>query len=466
MAFRTASLPSLIRAAALAAPLLLLPPLAPQAQTTTVPESREQLRLSFAPVVKRVAPAVVNIRTRSQQQGLYGDPFYRRFFGEEDARQERRSVGSGVIMRADGIVLTNHHVIKDATAIEVILADKRTFEAKVLVSDQRTDLAVLRIDPKGEKLPFLELRNSDEVEVGDFVLAIGNPFGVGQTVTSGIISAVARTTVELTDFRSFIQTDAAINPGNSGGALVTLDGKLVGINTAIVSRGGGNVGIGFAIPSNMVGAVMRAAIDGGGVIRRPSLGIGGQDVTAEIAKALGLAKIGGVIIKQIQPGGPADIGGLKVNDIILKIDGREIADVQDLRFRLATYTVGGTAKLLVMRDKREFEVDVPLRATAETTGSSTTVRGQSPFTGAQVAQLTQGLAEELNIRESNGVVITRIQPNTAAARWGFRAGDLILQINGADIRTLADLQQATAQAQTVWQIALKRQGRIIAATIR
>ncbi len=460
MPLRTGSLLTLVLCAALAAPL------APLAQTTAVPENREQVRLSFAPVVKRVAPAVVNIRTRSQQGGLYGDPFYRRFFGDEDARQERRSVGSGVIMSADGIVLTNHHVIKDATGIEVILADKRTYEARVLVSDQRTDLAVLRIDTKGAKLPFLEVRNSDEIEVGDFVLAIGNPFGVGQTVTSGIISAIARTTVELTDFRSFIQTDAAINPGNSGGALITLDGKLVGINTAIVSRGGGNVGIGFAIPSNMVAAVMRAAVEGGGVIRRPSLGIGGQDVTAEIAKALGLSKIGGVIIKQITPGGPADIGGLKVNDIILKIDGREIADVQDLRFRLATYTVGGSIKLTMLRDKREFEVSVPLRGAAETTNADTTVRGQSPFSGAQVAQLNQALAEELNIRDTSGVVIVRVQPNTPANRYAFRAGDVILQINGADIRTLADLQQATGQPQTVWQIALKRQGRIIAATIR
>ncbi len=444
------------------------PARAAEPESKTVPGSREQIRLSFAPVVQRVAPTVVNIRVRSQQQsGLFTDPFYRRFFGEGDDGQERGAAGSGVILRADGIVVTNHHVVRDATQIEVILADKRTFTAKVLLSDQRTDLAVLRIDAKGEKLPFLELRNSDDVEVGDLVLAIGNPFGVGQTVTSGIISAVARTTVGITDYRSFLQTDAAINPGNSGGALITLDGRLAGINTAIISRSGGNVGIGFAIPSNMVGAVVRAAVEGDGVIRRPSLGVSGQDVTVDIARSLGLEKIGGVIVKQVQPGGPGEHAGIKINDIITRINGREIVDVQDMRFRLATLSVGGTAKLTIIRDKREMEVAVPLRAAVETTPRETTaVAGNNPFSGAQIANLSPALGEELNIRETRGVVVLRVQPNSQAQKYGFRAGDLIMQVNGVDIATVDDLKRATAQPQSVWQVALKRQGRIIAATLR
>src|SRR5262249_46437296 len=283
-------------------------------------------------------------------------------------QEQTRAVGSGVIVRDNGVVVTNHHVVKGGGTIDVILNDKRTFTAKVLLSDERTDLAVLQIDTKGEKLPYLELRDSDEVEVGDLVLAIGNPFGVGQSVTSGIISAVARTSVSITDFRSCIQTDAAINPGNSGGALVTLDGKLAGINTAIISPRatgsvGGSVGIGFAIPSNMVGAVVRAALTTGR-IARPTLGIGGQDVTAEIARARGIDRIGGVIVSTVQPDSPAASAGIKVGDVILKINGRDVADIQDLRFRLATMPVGGKVKLTVLRGKETSEVEVPLREAA------------------------------------------------------------------------------------------------------
>jgi Do/DeqQ family serine protease len=460
--------PRRVSSAVLVLALALAAPPAARAETAaTPPESREQIRLSFAPVVKRVAPAVVNIRIRAQQQAqnpLYADPFYRRFFGEngEQRQEQNRAVGSGVILRDDGVIVTNHHVIKSGGQIEVILNDKRTFTAKVLLSDERTDLAVLQIDTKGEKLPYLELRDSDEVEVGDLVLAIGNPFGVGQTVTSGIVSAVARTSVNIADFRSFIQTDAPINPGNSGGALATLDGKLAGINTAILSRSGGNVGIGFAIPSNMVAAVVRAALSGGR-IARPTLGIGGQDVTADIARARGLDRIGGIIISVVQPKSPAEKAGIKVGDVILRINGRDIVDIQDLRFRLATLPVGGTVKLTVMRDKKEFDVDVELREVAATdVDNATTLEGGHPLTGAQVAKLTPELAQQLGIAAvSRGVVVLKVNPGTNAARQGFRAKDVIVQINGERTDTVEALQSALDEAQGVWRILGVRNGQAL-----
>jgi len=456
------------RSAALALVLGLAAPLA-HAEVSVPPQSREQIRLSFAPVVKRVAAAVVNIRIRTPQQAgnpLYADPFYRRFFGDEEGqrRDQNGPVGSGVIVRENGVIVTNHHVIKSGGTIDIILNDKRTFTAKVLISDERTDLAVLQIDAKGEKLPFLELRDSDEVEVGDLVLAIGNPFGVGQTVTSGIVSAVARTSVSITDVRSFIQTDAAINPGNSGGALVTLDGKLAGINTAIISPRsgagtGGNVGIGFAIPSNMVNAVVRAALTTGR-IARPTLGIGGQDVTAEIARARGLERIGGVIVSTVAPDSPAAGVGIKAGDVILKINGREVADIQDLRFRLATMAVGGIVKLTLMRGKETVELEVPLREAAAATEieKAVTLSGTHPLAGAQVAKLTAGVAEQLGMRGNRGIVIVKVNPGTPAARRGFKPKDVILQVNGNTLESVEELRDAMQQGQGMWQIVGVRDG--------
>ncbi len=455
----------LARTAALALVLALAAPHAARAEVS-VPESQQQIRLSFAPVVKRVAAAVVNIRIRAPQQQaqnpLYADPFYRRFFGDNGGQQrpDNGAVGSGVILRENGLIVTNHHVIKSGGTIDVILADKRTFTAKLLLSDERTDLAVLQIDTKGEKLPYLELRDSDEVEVGDLVLAIGNPFGVGQTVTSGIVSAVARTSVSISDFRSFIQTDAPINPGNSGGALVTLDGKLAGINTAILSRSGGSVGIGFAIPSNMVGAVVRAALTTGR-IARPTLGIGGQDVTADIARARGLERIGGVIVSTVQPDSPAAAVGIKAGDVILKINGRDVSDIQDLRFRLATMAVGGKVKLAMVRGKEQVEIEVELReaAAVKELESATTLTGNHPLSGAAVVELTPGVAEQLGIRGiDRGIVVVKVQPGSTAARRGFRAKDVLVQINGANVASLEQLRTAMAPGQEAWQIVGVRDG--------
>ncbi|MBI5164634.1 MAG: trypsin-like peptidase domain-containing protein, partial [Magnetospirillum sp.] len=273
--------------------------LAAVASAQQVPTSRPQMQMSFAPVVRQAAPAVVNIYARrvvrTAVSPLLADPFFRRFFGDSlppgmSGERVQRSLGSGVIVATDGTVVTNHHVIKDADEVTVVLADRREYEARIVGSDERSDLAVLKLDlPKGETVPVLPFGDSDALEVGDLVLAVGNPFGVGQTVTSGIVSALARTNVGITDFRSFIQTDAAINPGNSGGALIDMSGRLVGINSAIYSKDGGSNGIGFAIPTALVKAVLSGITQTGKVVR-PYLGASGQPVTSDIAHALKLAR--------------------------------------------------------------------------------------------------------------------------------------------------------------------------------
>ena len=318
-----------------------------------LPPSQTELHFSFAPLVKKAAPAVVNIFTkktvRSQSFRHYLTiPFSVDFFGEnfqfgpKERRKVQNSLGSGVIVKSDGIITTNHHVIAGADEITVVLSDRTEFDAKILGSDERTDLAILKIDPAGRKLPFLPFRDSDDLEVGDLVLAIGNPFGVGQTVTSGIVSALARTQVGINDLNFFIQTDAAINPGNSGGALITLDGKLVGVNSAIYSKGGGSVGIGFAIPANMVRSVLSGITTSGRIVR-PWIGAEGQIVTQDIALSMGLRRPVGVLISSIFPGGPANRAGIRVGDIITAVNGREINDLEALKFRIATRPIGDSA---------------------------------------------------------------------------------------------------------------------------
>ena len=289
------------------------------AAETVVPETREAVRLSFAPVVRHVAPAVVNVYATAHvevRSPFEGDPFFERFFGGGGPfggrrERERSSLGSGVIVDASGVIVTNHHVISDATEVKVALADGREYQAEILLRDERTDLAVLKIENGDEQFPVLEFADSDALEVGDLVLAVGNPFGVGQTVTSGIISALARTNLGITDSGFFIQTDAAINPGNSGGALVDLDGALVGINSAIFSRSGGSIGIGFAIPSNMVRTVVAQAVAGSTTVERAWIGALCQDVTKDIAASLGIDRPRGALVAQIDAGSPAERAGLQ-----------------------------------------------------------------------------------------------------------------------------------------------------------
>src|SRR6201997_952985 len=297
------------------------------AQGRQVPASAGQLELSFAPVVKRVAPAVVNVyaaRIVTNNNPFLADPFFRQFFGAAPRERVERALGSGVIVEATGLVVTNYHVIEGASEVKVALADKREFAADVVLKDQRSDLAVLRIKDAKEKFPTLEFADSDELQVGDVVLAIGDPFGVGQTVTHGIVSAVARTQVGISDYQFFIQTDAAINPGNSGGALVDVAGRLVGINSAIYSRSGGSQGIGFAIPANMVRVVVASARSGGTTVRRPWLGAKLQAVTPEIADSLGLRSPTGALVASVVSGSPAARAGLKSSDLIVAIEGQAV----------------------------------------------------------------------------------------------------------------------------------------------
>jgi Do/DeqQ family serine protease len=439
------------------------------------PNSKGEITLSFAPVVKRVAPAVVNIYTKRVVQArirspLFDDPFFRRFFGHDfggpPQQRMQGALGSGVIVRPDGVIVTNAHVIKGADQITVVTADRREYEAKVLLRDPRTDLAVLRV--KADQ-PFtaLEFGDADKLEVGDLVLAVGNPFGVGQTVTGGIVSAVARTSVGITDFRSFIQTDAAINPGNSGGALVTLDGKLVGINTAIYSKTGVSIGIGFAIPSNMVQSVLTSALTGTPLLR-PWIGASGQDVDSDIAGSLGLERIAGMIVREVHKNGPADRAGIKRGDVIAAINGKTVLTAQGLRYRLALLKIGGKAKLTVLRGGKSLEVAIDLVAPPEVPPRNlTTIAGYSPFTGATIANLSPRLIDEMGYHgPDDGVVIFGIERGSPAHRLRMARGDLIVSVNGVAITRVSILKEMLAEPQRNWLVQLRRRGQLITLRLR
>ena len=442
------------------------------AQTRAVPETREQVLLSFAPVVKRVAPAVVNVTTKRVQRAspspFANDPVFRRFFGDQFpgmGEKVQNSLGSGVIVDASGIIVTNFHVIRGAEEIVVGLADRREFEASVLRADERTDLAILRIETNGERLPFLEMKDSDDIEVGDIVLAIGNPFGVGQTVTQGIISAVARTMGGISDFRFFIQTDAAINPGNSGGALVALDGRLVGINSAIFSRDGGSNGIGFAIPSNMVQTVV-AGVGSGGRLVRAWLGASGQTVTNELAPSLGLPRPVGVALTDVFPGGPADKAGLRRGDVVLRVEGREVTDNEALRFRIATQPIGQTVKLTLWRGGREGVLPVTLTGPIENPPRDVTpMRGQHPFSGATLANLSPAFVDELGLNlPTRGVIVTEVRRGSPADVLRLQPGDLVLRVNDRAIETVEDARKAAATA-LPWRLQIRRGDRTLTTTV-
>jgi serine protease Do len=447
--------------------LLVLTALPAWAQRA-VPESKAQMQLSFAPIVRKAAPAVVNIYTKRVVQErsaspFTDDPLFRRFFGEGgplgggSRKRIENSLGSGVIVRGDGIVVTNYHVIKDADSITVVLTDRREFDADILVKDERTDIAVLRIKATGAALPALDFGDADALEVGDMVLAIGNPFGIGQTVSSGIVSGLARTEVGITDFRSFIQTDAAINPGNSGGALVSMDGRLVGINTAIFSRTGGSVGIGFAIPANMVSTIVRSAVTGKPLVR-PWLSLRATEVTAEIASAMGIDRPGGVLVETVQPSGPAERAGLKRGDVISEVDGKAVEDLQGLRFRLATRQIGERVTMTVRRRGSNLAIPFDLQAPPEIPPRDTSVlHGTQPLAGAKVANLSPAVAAEVGFDEAEvGVLVVEVQRGSWASRIGLRPGDIVLSVNGQKIGIVDDLKAATAVPQGRWILEIRR----------
>jgi len=451
---------------------LLSAPIAGPWAAEVVPQSREQVTLTFAPVVKRAAPAVVNIYTkrivRAANSPLFNDPFFRRFFGDDmnslfglPREQVQNSLGSGVIVRDEGIVITNHHVVSGADEITVVLTDRREFEAELVGTDERSDLTVLRLKDVEAPLPSLDLSDSEDLQVGDMVLAIGNPFGVGQTVTSGIVSALARTTVGISDFRSFIQTDAAINPGNSGGALITSDGRLVGINTAIYTRDGSNVGLGFAIPATMVRTVLTSILRDGRAVR-PWLGASGKTITSDLAKGLGLPRPMGVLVDRVIAGSPAARAGLQVGDVVQSVEAREVGDTQELRYQLATLEVGGTAEIAMLRDGARRIVNVSLIAPPERPArQETQLSGQQPFSGSKVANLNPALAEELG-REylEPNVIVLEVQRGSIASRF-VRPGDIVAVINDEQIKSVDDLIRLSSEDAGPWHLTLNRDGQAL-----
>jgi Do/DeqQ family serine protease len=442
-----------------------------------VPNSNIQLQLSYAPLVKKTTPAVVNIYARKvvRERGhplLFDDPFFQRFFGENFAlgRSRKRiskSLGSGVIVRADGLVVTNKHVVQGADEINIVLSDRREFSASLVITDHRTDLAVLKVNTNNQPFPFLELSNSDTLEVGDLVLAIGNPFGVGQTVTGGIVSALARTMVTPSDLNYFIQTDAAINPGNSGGALVSMSGKLAGINTAIFSKTGGSLGIGFAIPSNMVRAVINGITKDGKLIRG-WLGAEGQSVSQEIANSLGMPLPTGVLISKVYKNAAAYSGGIRVGDVILTIGQHEVNYPKGLSYRLATLPVGETVPLHVWRRKSKLVLKMVVAPPPDTPKKNVrTLKGLHPLSGAIVANMSPAFAIEVAVDPFvNGVMIVDIARGSPANRLRFEIGDFIREVNNSKVDSVSELSTLLGKQINRWSISIEREGKVMKLNIK
>ncbi|TAL80228.1 MAG: DegQ family serine endoprotease [Beijerinckiaceae bacterium] len=439
-----------------------------------VPSSRAEITFSYAPVVKKVQPAVVNVyASRTEQRPrnpLFDDPVFRHFFGGTaggGGKQIARSLGSGVIVDPSGLVVTNVHVIAGMTDVKVALSDQREFDADIVLRDQRTDLAVLRLRGHGP-FPYAELGDSDKLEVGDLVLAIGDPFGVGQTVTQGIVSALARTQVGISDYRFFIQTDAAINPGNSGGPLVDMHGRVVGINSEIFTQTGSTVGIGFSIPSDMVKLIVETAKSGGKRVRRPWLGASLQRVSRSIADSLGLDRPIGALVVDVVPNGPAAEAGMKHGDLITSVDGQTVDDAEAFGYRFATKPLGSTAEIGIVRSGKPMTLKVKLAPAPEIPPRDPiTIKGSSPFAGATVVNLSPAVAEEMSIQEpKKGVVISKIEPGSTAAAVSLHTGDVVIAVNDTKIATTRDLEKATAGQRYYWKLSIARGNQVITTVIR
>ncbi|HXN06261.1 MAG TPA: DegQ family serine endoprotease [Nitrospiria bacterium] len=426
---------------------------------------------TFVEVSKAATPAVVNISTtrtvKNEGAGgagganpLFEDPFFKRFFGEEFGKQfevprerKEQSLGSGVIVDASGYIVTNNHVVADATEIKVLLSDKREFKGKVVGTDPKTDIAVVKIEAKN--LPTLAWGDSSSMRVGEYVLAIGNPFGLNQTVTMGIISAVGRANVGISDYEDFIQTDAAINPGNSGGALVNTRGELIGINTAIFSRSGGYMGIGFAIPSNMAKAVMESIKKGGKVIRG-WLGVQIQDIKPELAKKFGLKENAGALVSDVMKNSPAEKGGLKQGDVILQFNGKPIDNPGHLRNMVAETPVGTKVKIGVIRKGKDIQLEVAVSEQPKDLGKGSEGGGEdegkgSPesqaLTGLEVTNLTAEMARRLGVPfKGSKVVVVRIEPDSSAEEAGLMSGDIILEINQIPVPNVEEFNRMLGKA--------------------
>ena len=426
------------------------------AQDRQVPQSKEQMQLSFAPVVKQVAPAVVNIYTKRTVTRSFSpfasDPFFSQFFGgsmfgQRMQKQAESSLGSGVIIDPSGLVATNAHVIRGADEIQVVLADGRELDATLALADDASDLALLRVE-NDAPLPSVSVEPSESLEVGDIVLAIGNPFGVGQTVTSGIVSAQGRSSLNINDFNFFIQTDAAINPGNSGGPLVALDGSVVGINTAIYSRDGGSLGIGFAVPTEMLATIVaaeKAGQSGDRGIVRPWLGVTAQSVTSDIGESLSLNAPRGAIISKLHPASPLKKAGIRVGDVVTRVSGREIRDPGEMKFRMATVPLGEKAEIIVTRQGKNeiFQVEA-IRPPEDPPREETKMEGRNILNGATLANLNPAVAVELGITnyDTEEAVVVLDAPRGSQASRILNAGDIILELNGREIEDVGDIEKA------------------------
>ena len=453
---------------------------------TTVPALSGPTPPNFVPVVKAVMPAVVNISTRRTVRSQGGDvpsqfqddPFFRQFFGEEffhrfQMPRERResSLGSGVIVDSAGYIVTNNHVVAKADEIKVLLNDKREFTGKVVGTDPKSDIAIVKINAKD--LPVITWGDSDKLEIGEYVLAIGNPFGLNQTVTQGIVSAVGRANVGIADYEDFIQTDAAINPGNSGGALVNARGQLVGINTAIFSRSGGYMGIGFAVPSNMTRAVMDSLIKTGKVVRG-WLGVSIQEVTPDLAKQFGMKEARGALVNEVIPDSPAAAAGIQGGDIIIAFNGKAVDSPSTLRNTVAQTLVGKSVKVDVLREKKSVTVDVKIseqpKDIAQAEGETTQGDGKdTALAGVEVRNLTPDIARQLGLPPgTTGVVIAGVEQGSAAEEAGLQEGDVIMQINRQPVRNIGDFKRLAGKLSKKDSslFLINRQGRKLFITIR
>jgi serine protease Do len=435
-----------------AAGLNEIPPLAPLGSAQ--PAAELPLTGSFNPVVKKVVPAVVSItadkmvRTSGRQAPFSFGPFGDLFGGPGQEPQERRSqgLGSGVIVSPDGYILTNHHVIDGAEQIEVHLDDKRDLQAKLIGTDSKTDIAILKVEAKD--LPVVKFGNSDSVQVGDIVLAVGSPFGLRQSVTMGIVGGTGRGSLGIEDYEDFIQTDAAINPGNSGGALINIHGELIGINTAILSRSGGNQGIGFAVPVNMAHRIMTQIIEHGKV-SRGYIGVGIQNLTPELANQFGAPATRGALIRSVEPGSPAEGASLKQGDIVLEVDGQAVEDSRTLSLAVAGKDPGATVDLTVWRNEKKVQVPLKLGELPDDQRAAAAVPGSSSnaLEGLSVDTLTPAVARQLDLAPgTQGVVVTQVAPGSAAAEAGLQRGDVIEQVARKPVAGVSEFQAAVRQA--------------------
>ncbi len=444
---------------------------APADANRRVPFGRQEMQLSFAPLVARTAPAVVNVYASQKPRAgrrspFMDDPFFEQLFGRQMPPRAQSSLGSGVLIDPAGWIVTNFHVIKDADEIKVATSDGREFESKVMLKDESLDLAVLKIDSTAP-FPSIPIGDSEALEVGDLVLAIGNPFGVGQTTTSGIVSALARTHIGVGDFGFFIQTDAAINPGNSGGALIDMTGNLVGINTAIYSRSGGSIGIGFAIPANIVRAVSASAMKGEAHFERPFVGAMFEQVTPQVAEALGMDRPYGALVSDVTEDGPAAKAGLRAGDVVLAMNDIPIQHVDALGYRLATQAIGSRAKFTVLSKGEERTLDVALERPPEGSGAELVIKGKSPFSGAKVAVLSPRLAQRLGLGEDiAGVAVLDVAPGSPADEVGFQPKDIVREVNGEAITSPERLNKVASSQTRRWRFTVERDGRLITQMLR